>query len=83
MTRQQTLKFTIRQDGYVTEEVIGSTSNECIELTKQIDIKLGDLETRQHKPEYFNNNNNVTLQHDQNQTQEQTTTTGSIGDASV
>ena len=81
MPNQQTLKFTIRQDGYVTEEVIGATSNECIELTKQIDNKLGDLETRQHKPEYFNNN--VTLQHDQNQTQEQTTTTGSTGDASV
>ena len=81
MPNQQTLKFTIRQDGYVTEEVIGATSNECIELTKQIDNKLGDLETRQHKPAYFNNN--VTLQHDQNQTQEQTTTTGSTGDASV
>ena len=70
---QQTLKFTIRQDGWVTEEVIGATSNECVELTKQIDNKLGDLVTRQHKPEYFNNNN-VTLQYNQNETQEQTTT---------
>ena len=69
---QQTLKFTIRQDGWVTEEVIGSTSNECVELTKQIDNKLGDLVTREYKPEYFNNN--VTLQHNQNETQEQTTT---------
>ena len=71
---QQQIKFTIRQDGWVTEEVIGSTSNECVELTKQIDNKLGDLVTRQYKPEYFNNNNNVTLQHYQNETQEQTTT---------
>ena len=69
---QQTLKFTIRQDGWVTEEVIGSTSNECVELTKQIDNKLGDLVTREYKPEYFNNN--VTLQHNQNEAQEQTTT---------
>ena len=74
MTKQQTLKFTIRQDGWVTEEVMGATSDECVELTKQIDNKLGDLVTRQYKPEYFNNNNNVTLQHDQDQTQEQTTT---------
>jgi hypothetical protein len=71
---QQTLKFTIRQDGYVTEEVIGATTNECVELTKQIDNKLGDLVTREYKPEYFNN---VTLQHNQNETQEQTNTTGS------
>ena len=76
MPRQQTLKFTIRQDGWVTEEVIGATSNECVELTKQIDIKLGDVVTRQYKPEYFNNNNNVTLQHDQNETQEQTNIAG-------
>tara|TARA_Y100001963_G_scaffold19632_1_gene24867 strand:- start:54 stop:299 length:246 start_codon:yes stop_codon:yes gene_type:complete len=81
MPRQQTLKFTIRQDGRVTEEVMGATSNECVELTRQIDNKLGELETRQFKPEFYSNN--VSLQHDQNQTQEQTPTTGSTGDPSV
>ena len=72
MPEQQTLKFTIRQDGYVTEEVIGATSDECVELTRQIDIKLGGVITREYKPEYFQNNNNVTLQHDQNEIKEQT-----------
>ena len=74
MPSQQTLKFTIRQDGRVTEEVMGATSNECVELTREIDNKLGDLVTREYKPEYFKNNN-VTLQHNQDQTEEQTTTT--------
>ncbi len=81
MPRQQTLKFTIRQDGRVTEEVMGATSNECVELTRQIDNKLGELETRQFKPEFYSNN--VALQHNQDQAQEQTTTTGSTGDPSV
>ena len=72
---QQTLKFIIRQDGHVTEEVTGTTSHECVELTKKIDIKLGDLETRQFKPEFYSNN--VALQHNQDETQEQTNTTGS------
>ena len=36
MPEQQTLKFTIRQDGYVTEEATGFTSHQCVELTKQI-----------------------------------------------
>ena len=81
MTRQQTLKFTIRQDGRVTEEVMGATSNECVELTRQIDNKLGELETRQFKPEFYSNN--VALQYNQDQVKEQTTTTGSTGDASV
>ena len=41
---QQTLKFTIRQDGYVTEEVIGAASHECLNLTESIEKKLGELE---------------------------------------
>ncbi len=65
MSKKITLKFTIRQDGHVTEEVIGTTSHECVELTKQIDNALGDLETRQFKPEFYSNN--VALQHSQNQ----------------
>ena len=81
MPRQQTLKFTIRQDGRVTEEVIGATSNECVELTREIDNKLGELETRQFKPEFYSNN--VALQYNQDKAKEQTTTTGSTGDTSV
>ena len=81
MPQQQTLKFTIRQDGYVTEEASGFTSHQCVEITEKIDNALGDLETRQFKPEFYSNN--VSLQHSQNQTQEQITTTGSTGDASV
>ena len=81
MPQQQTLKFTIRQDGRVTEEVMGATSNECVELTRQIDNKLGELETRQFKPEFYSNN--VALQYNQDKAKEQTTTTGSTGDTSV
>jgi len=68
---KQTLKFTIRQDGQVTEEAIGFTSHECVEITKSIEEKLGNLETRQFKPEFYSNN--VTLQHNQNEDQTQTT----------
>ena len=81
MPRQQTLKFTIRQDGRVTEEVMGATSNECVELTRQIDIKLGELETRQFKPEFYSNY--VAFQYNQDKDQEQTNTTGGTGDTSV
>jgi len=69
MTSKQTLKFTIRQDGQVTEEATGFTSHQCVELTKQIEEKLGNLETRQFKPEFYSNN--VALQHNQNENKEQ------------
>ena len=75
MSEQQKLKFTIRQDGHVTEEVIGAASAECLELTEQIDNKLGVLETRQFKPEFYQPaivNEHVSLQHNKDQDQEQT-----------
>ena len=70
MSEQQKLKFTIRQDGHVTEEATGFTSHQCVDLTKQIEEKLGTLETRQFKPEFYSNN--VALQQNQNENQEQT-----------
>ena len=70
MPQQQTLKFTIRQDGYVTEEASGFTSHQCIEITESIEKKLGTLEPRQFTPEFYSNN--VALQQNQNENQEQT-----------
>ena len=70
MPQQQTLKFTIRQDGYVTEVASGFTSHQCVEVTEKIEKKLGNLETRQFKPEFYSNN--VALQQNQNENQEQT-----------
>ena len=70
MPEQQKLRFSIRQDGTVTEEVIGTIRSECISLTEQIEEKLGVFQTRQFKPEFYSNN--VALQHDQNKIKEQT-----------
>ena len=68
---QQQIKFNIRQDGTVTEEVSGVIGNECENITRTIEKKLGSLTYREVNPEYYNN---VTLQHNQDKTQEQTTT---------
>ena len=71
MPKQQKLKFTIRQDGLVTEEVFGTVGNECQDITKSIEEKLGNVTYVETKPEYYQNN--VTLQHDTNEAQTQTT----------
>ena len=64
---QQTIKFTIRQDGTVTEEVMGVVGNDCENLTKRIEERLGVVESVQHKPEYYEQKQtteeDVTLQH--------------------
>ena len=70
---QQQIKFTIRQDGLVSEEVFGAIGNECQDITKSIEENLGEVTYIETKPEYYQQEN-VTLQHNQNKTQEQTTT---------
>ena len=70
---QQKIKFTISQDGLVTEEVFGAIGNECQDITKSIEEKLGDVTYIETKPEYYQQKN-VTLQYDKNQDQTQITT---------
>ncbi len=67
---KQTIKFSIRQDGTVSEEVFGVIGNECQDLTKIIEEKLGNVNYVETKPEYYQQEN-VTLQHNQNENQEQ------------
>ena len=66
---QQSIKFTIRQDGTVTEEVMGVVGTDCENLTKRIEERLGVVESVQHKPEYYEQKQtteeDVTLQHHQ------------------
>jgi len=68
---KQTIKFTIRQDGLVSEEVVGVVGDACQDLTKTIEEKLGNVTYVETKPEYYQQEN-VTLQHNQNENQEQT-----------
>ena len=71
MPEKQTLKFTIRQDGLVSEEVIGVNGNACQDLTRSIEKKLGEVTYVETKPEFYQQQNiqkDVTLQHNQNKT---------------
>ena len=71
MPEQQRLKFSIRQDGTVSEEVFGAVGDECENITRSIEEKLGKVIYVETKPEYYQQKN-VTLQHNQNENQEQT-----------
>ena len=71
MPEQTKLKFTIRQDGLVSEEVIGVGGNACQDLTKLIEERIGEVTYVETKPEFYQQQNtqtDVTLQHNQNQT---------------
>ena len=64
---KETIKFTIRQDGVVEEEVIGVQGDTCQGLTKDLEAKLWDLQMRVYKSEYYKQKD-VTLQQNKNQT---------------
>ena len=53
MPNKETIKYTISQDGNVKEEVFNVPGDVCIDLTKDIEIKLGDLEQQVYTAEYY------------------------------
>ena len=59
MPKKETIKYTIRQDGNVTEEVINVPGTACLDLTEDIEIKLGDLEQRVYTADYYQQNVNL------------------------
>jgi len=64
---KESIKFTIKQDGTVEEEVMGVQGDTCQGLTKELEDKLGDLQMRVYKSEYYQQKD-VTLQQNKNQT---------------
>ena len=48
-----TIKFSIAQDGTVTETVEGVKGPSCESLTKEIEDKLGNVESRIHTGDYY------------------------------
>ena len=64
---KQSIKFTIAQDGTVTEEVQGAKSKQCLDITLPFEEALGTVSSREYKPEYY-----VTLQQNQDQDHKQT-----------
>ena len=65
---QETIKFIIRQDGMVTEEVMGVYGDACERLTKRVEDALGHVHFTQETADHYVNNTvqeqqNVTLQY--------------------
>ena len=53
MAKQETVKYTIKQDGTVTEEGIGATGNQCLNATEEVEKKLGDVANRDFLPAFY------------------------------
>ena len=62
---KETIKYTISQDGNVKEEVFNVPGDVCIDITKDIELKLGDLEQQVYTADYYqqsvNFNEDITI----------------------
>tara|TARA_Y100001963_G_scaffold159125_1_gene261442 strand:+ start:3855 stop:4076 length:222 start_codon:yes stop_codon:yes gene_type:complete len=73
MSDQHTIKFTIKQDGTVYEEVYGVKGTGCIDLTDSIENQLGNIQWRKETNDYYQTvdlTQDVTLQYDQDTNKE-------------
>ena len=52
---QETIKFTIKQDGTVTEEVLGVYGDACEKLTENIEKKLGVVQFTESTSDRYRN----------------------------
>lgn len=52
MTKQE-IEVTVDKQGNVSIEVIGGEGPSCMEETKDLEDKLGIVESREKKPEYY------------------------------
>ena len=57
---QRTVRFRIRPDGRVEEQVEGVTGDACLQLTDRLEAALGTVERRQPTSEAFTTTQPVT-----------------------
>ncbi len=53
MAEYQRIEYRIGKDGQVTETVLGATGEACNALTREIEAAIGEVETREYLPEYY------------------------------
>ena len=53
MSKQQTVKYSIRQDGVVSVETSGVTGSQCLEITKGVEEQLGTVLTKEFTPAFY------------------------------
>ncbi|WP_445637600.1 DUF2997 domain-containing protein [Nostoc sp. DSM 114161] len=60
MAEYQKIEYRIGKDGKITETAIGASGASCTSTTSGIEDALGDVETQELLPEYYEGEANVT-----------------------
>lgn len=60
MAEYQKIEYRISKDGKITETVIGAIGTSCTETTQGIEADLGEVESRELLPEYYEGEESIT-----------------------
>ena len=60
MAEYQKVEYRIEKDGKITEEVINVSGSSCIETSLGVEKALGEVESQELLPEYYEGDENQT-----------------------
>jgi hypothetical protein len=61
MAEYQKIEYRIGQDGKVVETVLSASGTDCIDATTDIEQVLGNVDSRQLLPEYYEGDEDVSI----------------------
>ena len=60
MAEYQKIEYRINKDGKITEKVVNVSGSSCIETTSGMEKALGEVESQELLPEYYEGDENLT-----------------------
>lgn len=65
MAEYQKIEYRIGKDGKITEKVIEGSGNSCVNTTSGIEKALGQVESQEFLPEYYEGEETLTVEDSQ------------------
>ncbi|MBD2269252.1 DUF2997 domain-containing protein [Anabaena sp. FACHB-1391] len=65
MAEYQKIEYRIGKDGKVVERVLNVTGSSCVETTKGLEKSLGEIESQELLPEYYQDDELITISENQ------------------
>ncbi|BAZ85099.1 DUF2997 domain-containing protein [Dolichospermum compactum] len=61
MAEYQKIEYRIGKDGKIVERVLNVTGSSCVETTKGLEKSLGQIESQELLPEYYEREENINI----------------------
>ncbi|MDM3857128.1 MAG: DUF2997 domain-containing protein [Aphanizomenon gracile PMC649.10] len=65
MAEYQKVEYRIGKDGKIVERVLNATGSSCVETTKGLEKSLGEIESQELLPEYYQDDELITTSENQ------------------